>query len=49
VKIDRNRALGAYFGAAIADAMGGPVEGQHAARISKYYGKITGLLPYRSV
>ena len=45
--VDPDRALGAYIGAAIGDAMGGPVEGQHAARIRKHYGEITGLLPYR--
>jgi ADP-ribosylglycohydrolase len=44
--MDRNKALGAYFGAAIADAMGGPVECQHAARIRKHYGRITGFLAY---
>ena len=44
--INRDKALGAYIGAAIGDAMGGPVEGQHAARITKYYGRIDGLLPY---
>lgn len=43
----RDRCLGAYIGAAIGDAMGGPVECQHAARIRKQYGEITGLLPYR--
>ena len=44
--IDENKALGAYIGAAIGDAMGGPVECQHAARITKHYGKITGLIEY---
>jgi len=39
--------MGAFLGAAIGDAMGGPVESQHAARIKKYYGELTGLLPYR--
>ena len=43
---DRDRGLGAYIGAAIGDAMGGPVECNHAARIKRLVGKITGLLPY---
>ena len=37
---------GAYIGAAIGDAMGGPIEGNHFARIRKLVGEITGLLPY---
>ncbi len=45
--IDRDKAFGAYIGAAIADAMGGPVECQHAGRIKRVYGKIKGLLPYQ--
>jgi ADP-ribosylglycohydrolase len=45
--IDPDRALGAYLGAAIGDAMGGPVEGMHAARIKRIFGRIEGLLPYR--
>jgi ADP-ribosylglycohydrolase len=44
---DRDKALGAYIGAAIGDAMGGPVECNHAARIKRLVGEITGLLPYR--
>jgi len=44
---DRDRALGAYIGAAIGDAMGGPVECTHAARIKRLVGEITGLLPYQ--
>ena len=43
---ERDRVLGAYLGAAIGDAMGGPVEGNHAARIRRTVGEITGLLPY---
>jgi len=43
---NRDRVLGAYIGAAIGDAMGGPVEGNHAARIRRTVGDITGLLPY---
>lgn len=38
--------MGAYIGAAIGDAMGGPVEGNHFARIRKLVGEITGMLPY---
>ena len=44
---NRDRALGAYIGAAIGDAMGGPVENNHAARIKRLVGEITGLLPYK--
>lgn len=44
---NRDRGLGAYIGAAIGDAMGGPVECQHSARIKRIYGEITGFLPYR--
>lgn len=44
---DRDRVIGAYIGAAIGDAMGGPVECNHAARIKRLVGEITGLLPYR--
>ena len=45
---NRDRFFGAYLGAAIGDAMGGPVEGQHAARIKRVYGEIKGFLPYQS-
>jgi ADP-ribosylglycohydrolase len=44
---NRDRAIGAYIGAAIGDAMGGPVENNHAARIKRLVGGITGLLPYK--
>ena len=44
---NHDRALGAYIGAAIGDAMGGPVEGRHAVYIRRVVGEITGLLPYR--
>ncbi|MHC4742042.1 MAG: ADP-ribosylglycohydrolase family protein [Planctomycetota bacterium] len=39
--------MGCWMGAAIADAMGGPVECQHYKRIRKYYGDFQGFLPYR--
>ncbi len=42
----RDRALGAYIGAAIGDAMGGPVECMHAARVKRFHGTIATLLPY---
>lgn len=42
-----SKAMGAWMGAAIGDAMGGPVECQHAARIKRHYGAVFGLLPYR--
>ncbi len=44
----RENGLGAYIGAAIGDAMGGPVECQHYARIKRIYGKVSGFLPYKS-
>jgi len=44
---DKDRAIGAFVGAAIGDAMGGPVEGNHAARIRRLVGEINGLLPYQ--
>jgi ADP-ribosylglycohydrolase len=43
---DQDRAVGAYVGAAIGDAMGGPVEASHAYRIRRLVGEITSLLPY---
>lgn len=44
---NRDKCMGAYIGAAIGDAMGGPVECNHYARIKKYVGEIKGLLPYK--
>ena len=44
---NHDRAIGAYIGAAIGDAMGGPVENNHTARIKRLVGEITGLLPYK--
>lgn len=43
---DKDKALGAYFGAAIGDAMGGPVEFNHYARIRRNVGEVTTLMPY---
>jgi len=44
---DRDKSLGAYIGAAIGDAMGGPVECNHAMRIRQLVGEIRGFLPYQ--
>lgn len=44
---NRDRCIGAYIGAAIGDAMGGPVECNHFARIKRYVGRIKGFLPYQ--
>lgn len=38
---------GAYLGAAIGDAMGGPVECSHFRRIQRLVGEVRGLLPYQ--
>ncbi|MHC4679561.1 MAG: ADP-ribosylglycohydrolase family protein [Planctomycetota bacterium] len=46
-KFYRDRAMGCWLGAAIGDAMGGPVECQHYKRIEKHYGDFRDLLPYR--
>lgn len=37
---------GGLLGAAIGDALGGPVEGLHYAEIERRHGRVTGLLPY---
>ena len=42
-----DRSMGAFLGAAIADAIGGPPECQHAARIKKLFGEITGFVEYK--
>jgi len=44
---NHDRAVGTYIGAAIGDAMGGPVEGNHTARIRRLVGRIEGFLPYQ--
>lgn len=43
---NRDKCIGAYLGAAIGDAMGGPVENSHFRRIRRECGQITGLVPY---
>lgn len=48
VAIYRDKAMGCFMGAAIADAMGGPVECQHYKRIAKMYPDFEDLLPYRN-
>jgi len=42
----KDKVMGSFIAAAIGDAMGGPVECQHAARIKKVYGTVDSLLPY---
>jgi len=44
--LKQDKCLGSYFGAAIGDAMGGPVESSHFRRIQRECGEITGLVPY---
>lgn len=46
-KFYRDRAMGCWLGAAIGDAMGGPVECQHYRRTEKYYGDFQGFLSYK--
>lgn len=41
-----DRIFGAYLGAAIGDAMGGPVETWHAKRIKQTYGRVDRLMEY---
>ncbi len=45
---NKDKCMGAYIGAAIGDAMGGPVECSHYKRIKKLVGEVKGLLPYDS-
>jgi ADP-ribosylglycohydrolase len=40
------KAMGCFMGAAIGDAMGGPIECQHYKRIEKYAGNMSGFLKY---
>ena len=47
VKTYRSKASGCFLGAAIADAMGGPVECQHYKRIAREFTDFEGFLPYR--
>lgn len=43
----RDKVFGSYLGAAVGDALGGPVEGMHAERIRKLFGGVRDLLHYR--
>ncbi len=43
----RDKAMGCFMGAAIADAMGGPVECQHYRRIAREFPDFDDFLPYR--
>lgn len=45
--LTEERARGAYVGAAVGDAMGGPVEQNHAARIRRLLGEVDGLVRYQ--
>jgi ADP-ribosylglycohydrolase len=42
----RDRILGAYFGSASGDALGGPVEGWHAQMIKAVHKRVDHFLPY---
>lgn len=42
-----SKAMGCFMGAAIGDAMGGPIEAQHYKRIEKYAGYVNGLIEYK--
>ncbi len=46
-KTYKDKAMGCWLGAAIADAMGGPIECQHFKRIAKVYPDFKTFLPYR--
>ena len=41
-----SRIRGGLLGAAVGDALGGPVEGLHFAEIDRRHGRVTGFLPY---
>lgn len=43
----QDKIRGCYFGAAIGDAMGGPVETMHYRKIERLYGRVDRLLEYR--
>ena len=43
-----DKVIGCYMGAAIGDAMGGPVECQHYLRIAKVFPDFVDFLPYRT-
>ena len=44
-KTYKDKAIGCWLGAAIADAMGGPVECQHCKRISREFPDFEDFLP----
>lgn len=46
MKRNQDKCIGSHIGAAIGDAMGGPVESSHYKRIKRDCGEITGLVPY---
>lgn len=46
IELFRDKALGCFMGAAIADAMGGPVECQHYKRIANEFPDFDDFLPY---
>lgn len=48
LKIYRSKAMGCFMGAAIADAMGGPTEGQHYLRIAKEFPDFQDPIPHNS-
>jgi len=43
----RDKVFGAYLGAAVGDALGGPLQAMHAERIRRLFGQINEMLPYR--
>lgn len=43
----RDKVFGCYLGAAVGDALGGPIQAMHAEKIRKTFGEIKELLHYR--
>jgi len=43
----RDKVFGCYLGAAVGDALGGPLQAMHAERILKLFGPVKEMLPYR--
>jgi ADP-ribosylglycohydrolase len=43
----RDKVFGCYIGAAVGDALGGPVQAMHADRIQMLWGGINDMVPYR--